>query len=312
MTRSRVENAHSGDVAWTPNRTSAGEIIPLACGHEVYRHLDGKSVEQRRAVLRAVEATFCPTCGQPARLWDDPMDVAIRESGAEVAAEVKAIRAAWIRSYLLQTGLRMREATAAWTKATEARPVDEAEVLRAKVAINDLAWELKHDTQEAAYSRDMSWDWKPGQPHHPAPYHVAHAPVEQPPVEAPRRYQTAPYEPAVAPHSSATRKGWAWVGVAAFVIAGVFWFAQCNSDHVSNVRWTPTTITFDYHAGKSCSALSFHYSLINGSGDEVGAANDNKSAVTQWADYHITTSLQPGDTIPAGTTRIDVTENCTP
>jgi len=87
VTRNRLENAVSGDVAWIPSRTSAGEIVPLNCGHEVYRHLAGKTVDQRRAVLRDIDGTFCPTCGKPAVLWVDPIDDAVGFGGQGASGE---------------------------------------------------------------------------------------------------------------------------------------------------------------------------------------------------------------------------------
>jgi hypothetical protein len=69
---------------------------------------------------------------------------------------------------------------------------------------------------------------------------------------------------------------------------------------------------FDFTPAHDCSALTFHYSFVDATGAELGSADDNKAAMSGGVSYHVTTALQAGDAVPAATSHINITPNCTP
>jgi|SRR5215831_15048803 len=95
------------------------------------------------------------------------------------------------------------------------------------------------------------------------------------------------------------------ISIAALLLIG----AGCGSD-VTNVSWTASEVTFDYHASRTC-AVNFHYVFLDSSGSVLDEADTQRSqSVEEGQDYHETISAGDFDRIPDGTKSIDITPNC--
>jgi hypothetical protein len=84
-----------------------------------------------------------------------------------------------------------------------------------------------------------------------------------------------------------------------------------STDQFSGVTWTTTSVVFDYQAARDCPSLKFHYSFRDATNEELLAVDSlNGHQTSAGVSYHETLTLSPDTAVPAATTQIVITSNC--